>query len=129
MAGSDNARQAASAAASARTSGPAVDSTPDAGGHFGEDRMTVLTTFGPLATKVLGPGPDDRPAVLEASGGAGRFRATPACVWGLAELRGLPEPLATRRRSFVIRGELLPGADPWRCKRLLHPKREDDGTV
>src|SRR4051794_31544861 len=86
------------------------------------DALTILTTFGPLATKVLGPGQDGLVTVLEGYGLAEHFRVATAIVHGLAELLALLEHLATCRRSFLIRGEPLPGTNPRRCKRLLHDK-------
>src|SRR4051794_9242168 len=129
MPASGNARRgAASAAVPARMSGPAENSTAPAVVHPGTDRVTILTTFGPLATKVLGPGPDGRLAVLEGYGLAEHFRCATALVHGLSELLGLLQRMATCPRSFLIRGEPLPGTDRRRCKRLLRDRREDDGT-
>jgi hypothetical protein len=52
------------------------------------DAATILTTFGPLATKVIGPGPDGRLAVLEGYGSAGHFRCATVAVRGLADCSG-----------------------------------------
>ena len=76
--------------------------------HHPTTAATILTTFGPLATKVLGPGPDGRPTVLEGYGSAGHFRVATAVVDGLADLLELLEQLATRPRCLVVRGEPLP---------------------
>ena len=37
--------------------------------------------------------------------------------------------VASDPRQFVLRGELLPSINRNRCRRLLHPHREDDGTI
>src|SRR3954471_17114850 len=97
---------------------PTRDSAKCRGAAAHPDSGTILTTFGPLATKVLGHGPDGRLAVLEGYGRAVHFRCTAALVHSLAELLGLIEHLATCPRSFLIRGEPLPGTDRRRCKRL-----------
>jgi hypothetical protein len=91
--------------------------------------LTWLTTFGPLATKVLEQGPDGWLRVAEGYNLAEHFRVTTALVHGLTELLSRLDQLATGPRRFVVRGELLPDADPQRCKRLLHPKRDEDGTI
>lgn len=94
------------------------------------DRMTVLTTFGPLATKALGRDPSTGAAIVAASyGDAATFRVSMLPARSVSELhRGL-RWLAPRPRSLVIRAELLPGVDPGRCRRLLHPMRELDGST
>jgi hypothetical protein len=115
---------------SAGAAGRHRPSSTDRGASYDESSaVTVLTTFGPLATKVLGPGPDGRPRVLAGYGSAGHFRVTTAVVDGLADLLELLEQLAACPRCLVVRGEPLPGTDRRRCKRLLHPKREDDGSL
>src|SRR4051794_2429776 len=93
------------------------------------DRLTILTTFGPPMTKTLGPGADGRVTVLETCGLAEYFRHTTAIVHGLHDVLRELEQLATCPRSCLVRGEVLPGADPGYCRRLLHDRREDDGTV
>jgi hypothetical protein len=39
------------------------------------------------------------------------------------------QPCQPDPRAFVVRGELLSGVDPKRCRRLLHPFHEDDGSI
>jgi hypothetical protein len=93
------------------------------------DTLTILTTFGPLLTKMVGPGPDGRLAVLKDYDNAEHFRSSTAIVHGLADMLAVLEHLATCPRSAIIRGAILPGTDSRRCKRLLRPMREDDGTI
>src|SRR4051794_21893445 len=70
------------------------------------DEVTILTTFGPLATKVLGPGPDGLVTVLEGLW-AGRAlprhhsdRARPRRAAGPARALGrLPAVAADPRRA------------------------------
>ena len=86
------------------------------------DLVTILTTFGLLATKVIGPGPDTLPAVLKGYDNAEHFRCTAVLVTGLEELRDALERLAGQSRSFVIRGEPLEGVNRQRCVR--HYRKE-----
>src|SRR3954454_23246869 len=121
---SGNARRgAAGAAVPARASGPAEDSTAPAVVHPGTDRVTILATFGRLATKVLGPGPDGRLAVLEGYGPAEHFRCATALVHGRSELLGRLQRLAACHRSLLIRGEALDATDRRRCKKRPTPTR------
>ena len=76
--------------------------------------LTILTTFGPLLTKVAGPGPDGRLAVLKDYNNAEHFRSTTAIVHGLADKLPVLEHLATCPRSAIIRGAILPETDPRR---------------
>src|SRR5690349_2381267 len=117
MAGSGNAHlwQEAGAAVSARNGGPAPHNPAGADAHPNGNALTILTTFGPLATKVLGPGQDGLVTVLEGYGRAEYFRCSTALVHNFADLLALLERLATCRRSFPIRGEPLPGTDLRRC--------------
>ena len=103
----------------------------DHGKTAGEpDRLTVLTTFGPLVTKTLGPDPvSGKPLVRASYGEAARFRVSVLPARSPAELQAGLVRLLRRPRAFVIRGEPLPGTDLSNCKRLLHPKRNDNGTV
>ena len=94
------------------------------------ERLTVLTTFGPLATKVLGPNPaTGRPAIIVGYGDAAHFRVGFLPARTIGELAAALTLLSGRRCSFVIRGEPLPGIDLARCRRLLHPHREADGSL
>jgi hypothetical protein len=103
-------------------------------GNSGEvpepDRLTVLTTFGPLATKTLGHDPETgKAAVVAGYGDAATFRVGFLPARSLQELHAALGRLTRQPRSFVIRGEPLPGTDLSRCRRLLHPHREDDGSM
>jgi hypothetical protein len=94
------------------------------------DRMTVLTTFGPLATKTLGLNPETgKPAVIASYGDAALFRVVFLPVCALAELHTALGRLSRYPRTFIIRGEPLPETNLARCRRLLHPHREDDGSI
>ncbi len=94
------------------------------------DYMTVLTTFGPLATKTVGRDQmTGQPTIVASYGDAATFDAAQAPVRSLNEMHRQLRRLTGRPRSFVIRGELLPDVNPRRCRRLLHPMREADGTV
>ena len=94
------------------------------------DYMTVLTTFGPLATKTVGwDATTGQPAIIASYGDAATFGAARAPVRTLDEMHMRLQQLTGRQRSFAIRAELLPNVDPRRCRRLLHPMREADGTV
>ena len=81
--GSAHLRREAGAAVSARYGGPADHSTAAACAHPEADRVTILTTFGPLATKVLGPGPDGRLAGLEGYGSAFIRRSSLGVLLGI----------------------------------------------
>lgn len=83
-------------------------------------RLTILTTFGPPATKTLGLDRNGAPTVIEGYGEAARFKVAQARVRSLAELLAVLRRLAKAPRSFVIRGEPLPTTNPRDCRRLLH---------
>src|SRR5205085_965812 len=53
------------------------------------DAITILATFGALATKTVGSGPDGRPAVLRGHGNAKWFRCATALVTSLGDLHAL----------------------------------------
>ena len=108
---------------------PQPQKTASDGGNTA-DNMTVLTTFGPLATKTVGRDPmTGRPAVIASYGDAAMFTANVLSMRNQREMFLHLGHLQPRPRSFSIRGELLPGVDPRRCRRLLHPMREADGTM
>ena len=91
--------------------------------------FTALTTRGPLATKAFRLDPlTGKPAVTP-YGNAREFSAREAEFVDLEDLFGKLVTLQTEPRTFIVRGQLLEGIDPSRCRRLLYPEVGDDGTV
>jgi hypothetical protein len=94
------------------------------------DRLTVLSTFGPLATKTLGRDPaTGRPVVVADYGDAATFHVDVLTARTLSELHASLARLSRQPNSFAIRGEPLAGTNLSRCRRLLHPHRENDGSI
>lgn len=87
------------------------------------DSLTILTTFGPLATKRVRLGTDGA-GTVEGYGNAKHYRAESWPVYGFASLTRRLDALFLASTSFLIRGEPMPGTPLARCRRLLHPDRE-----
>jgi hypothetical protein len=70
-----------------------------------------------------------KPAVIASYGDAALYRVAFLPAPALAELHTALGRLSRYPRAFVIRGEPLPETNLARCRRLLHPHREDDGSI
>lgn len=93
------------------------------------DVLTVLRCDpGRRATKVASEAPDG--SVHLDGYDAGRFYAVRQVpVDGPRTLAAALDDVSRDPRSFLIRAEPREGVDLRRCRRLLHDKTEDDGTV
>lgn len=61
---------------------------------------------------------------------AGKYiSAISVSIASAAGLRSILDQVARNPRDFILRGELLPDANAGRCRRLLYPHHEDDGSV
>ena len=91
--------------------------------------VTVLRCPWPhRATKLARRHPDGQVEILGYDAGW-RFAVEEHDANGLADLAEVLARVVAEPRAFVIRAEPLPGTDRRRARRLLHPHREDDGTV
>src|SRR4051812_6653400 len=58
-------------------------------------------------------------------GNAKWFSVTPVTIDGIYELAAMLDRLQHDPHAFLVRGALLPEADPQRARRLLHPDPKD----
>lgn len=93
------------------------------------DAMTVLSTKGPAATKIIGPGPDGRLAILEGYSLAARFSVASWPVGGVDDLYFTLLRLERKPQALAVRADGLPGINPGDCRRRLHAHRGPDGTL
>src|SRR5689334_12043687 len=85
------------------------------------DFLTLLQCEpGHRATKLIRPG-----EILGYNAGTW-FSAETVPVDSLESLAAATERVSRDPRAFIIRGELLPGVDPGKCRRLLH--EQEDGA-
>ena len=90
------------------------------------DAVTIARCMpGRRATKLIRGTPDG--AVDVQGYDAGKYLAVEVRpVSGLGDLASVLDRVAADPRSYVLRGDLLPGVDPERCRRLLYT--HEDGT-
>src|SRR5271155_4227574 len=116
------------------------DATPDATSArkrpTNEDFVTILTTKGPLATKMLLWHP--RPTARDNSAGewkiisydnAKTFTISERIVRNIHDLAAELNERVQDPRSLVVHGKPAEGIDREHAYRRLHPRKRADGTV
>ncbi|MFO1075878.1 MAG: hypothetical protein U1E17_24870 [Geminicoccaceae bacterium] len=94
-----------------------------------DDAMTIARcAVGRRATKRIVLSADGLPQIEGYD--AGKYiSAISVSIASTAGLRSILDQVARNPRDFILRGELLPDANAARCRRLLYPHHEDDGSV
>jgi predicted P-loop ATPase len=82
------------------------------------DTITILTTKGPLATKVISS------TGVTSYGEARRFSASVRRVSNIFDVSRVLTELQAQTKAFVVRGSVAPGANLGDMRRLLHPDAE-----
>jgi hypothetical protein len=93
------------------------------------ESVTVLTTFGPLATKHVRWDPLLTKPVITAYGNAKTFEISEYSVGNLDELAQLLAGIESCPRALIVRGRPAEGIDRKQAFRRLHPRTRSDGTV
>lgn len=93
------------------------------------DSVTVLTTTGPLATKKISRVPGQAKPRIQSYGRAYWFSFLERGVSNIDELASLLGELEDQPRSLIVRGRPKPGIDRRKARRLVHDRRNPDGTV
>jgi len=98
-----------------------------AAGHT--DAVTLLTTKGPLATKVFTWSPAANAPQIADYGLAKLFRVDEMGVSSIHDLAAGLESIAGDSRTFVVRGRPIPGIDSENAVRRHHTRKKADGSV
>ena len=93
------------------------------------ETITILTTKGPLATKVISWSQILQKPQTTPYGLARRFSCEEIGVNGIDDLSALMTRLQTETCSFVVRGAIAPGADRRNMLRRLHDKPGAPATI
>jgi hypothetical protein len=96
------------------------------------DTITVMTTKGPLATKIITrrPQPDaDRPGEwnITSYGRAKIFGISEQTAGDIYELASVLTNIEQNPRSFIVRGAPIEGIDREHAYRRRHPRKHKDG--
>jgi hypothetical protein len=93
------------------------------------DQITVLRCDpGRRATKRITAAPDGG-LVIEGYDAGFLFAVAERPISGIRDLAAALDQVAQDPHALVVRAEPLPGIDRARCRRLLHPHHEDDGST